>query len=243
VQNPRFSNHFLFSLSHILTKSLGLKVEIVSNGYEVKQTLLDNLVGNVDLFTVSLDGIKENHNLMRRNPQSYDDAINTIRRAANLGVTTGALMTLNKLNYRDIPEVSSLLEKMGKNIRFSVKMMIPPLANQSSDLTLSREDSKEVEYLCSHYKIQDHSFISRFGNHGNYSFFGCTGGKLDAVIDINGEVFGCLYHRKKNKGNTLKESFKDIWFRSNLQRISQKSSKCGECNNYKRCGGFCTLFK
>jgi len=214
-----------------------LKTEIVSNGYSLSPELLEQIKGKINSFTISIDGSEENHNLIRGNPNSYRNARASLKKLVDSGFPADSIMTVNKLNYQDI---ESLNETFGSIAPFSVKMMsIPTHRKHLEEISLSREEIDIVKETCFALGIPTQSFKVSFKEKGKYSFFGCPGGKIDAVVDVDGELFRCLYYRDVSIGNVFLESLKEVWDRNNKELVEEESNKCKECGFRGRCGGFC----
>lgn len=220
-------------------KSKGLKVELVSNGFNLPLELLKNLKGHVDSFCISIDGNEKTHNYLRRNNRSYKNAVESIRKLLKLGFQTEVVMSVNKLNYKQIPEVNKIIKGKGA---LTIKLMVP-FSKESTELILDKKNLQEIKEICKKEKISFTSFSACFKEAGEYSFFGCPGGKIDISIDVEGNVFKCVYARsnKDSLGNVYKEPFKKIWEKNNLLRLNEELKECKHCNFRNRCGGFCNI--
>jgi radical SAM protein with 4Fe4S-binding SPASM domain len=220
-------------------KSKDMQAEIVSNGYCIPDSLIKNLDKKVDLFCISIDGNRKTHNYLRANNQSYDLAVSSLKKLASTGFKTEVVMTLNKLNYKQIKHVQNLCKGISD---FYIKMFIPS-NNKNRELSLSRENLRDVKKICENLKIDNTSFAAGFGKQGEYSFFGCPMGKTNALIDINGNVFNCAYNRRDNNylGNVFGESFENIWSRNNKNILENLPKKCITCKFQSRCGGLCNV--
>ncbi|XVS65991.1 radical SAM protein [Actinosynnema sp. CA-299493] len=91
---------------------MGLLTEICTNGHAVARRRLPAMVGKLDKLRISLDGLRDAHDRIRK-PGSYDDAIETIEFAANLGFKVGVTLTVTSLNVNDLPELTELLADRG----------------------------------------------------------------------------------------------------------------------------------
>jgi len=220
-------------------KSKKMKVEIVSNGFNLQESLINELKGNIDSFCVSIDGDEGTHNYLRRNENSYSNAKESVKKVLRAGFQTEIVMSINKMNYKEISKVKKILGGKGK---LSIKLMIP-FSGESKKLLLKKKDIENIKNTCKKEKIQMNSFSVGFNECGKSSFFGCPGGKIDAVIDVDGNVFKCNYHRSKRNsmGNVYKESFKKIWKRNNDYILKNELTKCKCCDFRNRCGGFCDI--
>lgn len=91
---------------------MGLLTEICTNGHSVARRRLPAMVGKLDKLRISLDGLREAHDEIRK-PGSYDDAIETIEFAAGLGFKVGVTLTVTSLNVDDLPVLVEELADRG----------------------------------------------------------------------------------------------------------------------------------
>lgn len=92
-------------------RKLGMRVEICTNGYRIERRLAD-LVGDVDLLRVSMEGIGETNDALRK-AGSFDAALRTLDAARALGMATGVTMTVNAQNISDVVPLARVLEGRG----------------------------------------------------------------------------------------------------------------------------------
>ncbi len=91
--------------------SLGLTVEICTNGYRVGPRLRE-IAPCIDLLRVSLEGIGNTNDLIRRTG-SYDAALETLTLAKDLDMRTGATLTVNRYNIEEVADLARTLESLG----------------------------------------------------------------------------------------------------------------------------------
>ncbi|WP_433754681.1 radical SAM protein [Nocardia sp. CA-135398] len=91
--------------------TLGLDVEICSNGYRVGRTLRA-IAPCVDLLRISLEGVGTTNDHIRR-AGSYVAALESLELAKDLGVPTGATLTVNRYNIGEVVELAGILESLG----------------------------------------------------------------------------------------------------------------------------------
>jgi len=110
-------------------------------------------------------------------------------------------------------------------------------------LILSKGDIASIKNFCKFLEVPVNSFSAGFKEKGEYSFFGCPGGRLDALVDVDGNLFKCLYNRNNKRvlGNVFREPFKKIWNKNNENILKRESPECRNCEYRSRCGGFCDV--
>lgn len=101
-------------LHHILevAKQLGYApIEVCTNGYHITDRL-KNIIGLVDELRVSLDGLEDSHNTMRKS-DSFSEAIKTIKEAQNLGLFCSVTTTVTRQNITEIVDMCRMLLSIG----------------------------------------------------------------------------------------------------------------------------------
>ncbi|WP_181698894.1 radical SAM protein [Nocardia sp. GTS18] len=91
--------------------TLGLSVEICTNGYRIGPRLRE-IAPCIDLLRISLEGAGATNDRIRRDG-SYSAAIESIELARNLGVATGATLTVNRYNIDEVVELAQRLQTLG----------------------------------------------------------------------------------------------------------------------------------
>lgn len=90
----------------------GLYTVICTNGHHVVRRKLSYMVDKLDQLRVSLDGLREAHDSIRK-AGSYDDAVTTIEVAVALGVKVGVTLTVTSRNVGDLPQLVENLADLG----------------------------------------------------------------------------------------------------------------------------------
>nr|WP_237530616.1 radical SAM protein [Streptomyces sp. SID3212] len=89
-------------------QDLGLRVEICTNGYRIERRLRE-IAPNLDLLRVSLEGIGSTNDHIRKTG-SYQSALSALDLARQLGVRTGATMTVTSRNIGEVLPLARTLE-------------------------------------------------------------------------------------------------------------------------------------
>ncbi|MBJ6633860.1 radical SAM protein [Streptomyces sp. I5] len=92
-------------------EELGQRVEICTNGYRIERRLTE-IAGHLDLLRVSLEGVGSTNDGIRRQG-SYQSALNSLSLARDLGVPTGATMTVTSRNINEVLPLASVLAQLG----------------------------------------------------------------------------------------------------------------------------------
>ena len=222
------------------SKKSEFKNEVITNGYKISESTIEECSDLIDGVFISIDGKKETHNKIRQAPDSFESAIKTLKGFSERDVYTTIVMTLNKLNYGDVEEIYDIVSSFGARELFLKRMLPVGRGKEHNDLYLGGGVISELENRVK-IVLNDKTKVL-FGARcveptGAYTFFGCPGGRTQIVIDCDGEVYKCLYKKDPNSylGNIHNEPFRKIWNRNN-----ETLENC-DCTYSDRCGGLCEL--
>jgi heme d1 biosynthesis radical SAM protein NirJ len=103
----------IFDISH-RAKALGFYVGLSSNGTLITRDNIER-IGEVgyDYVGVSLDGMRETHDLFRRRQGAFEESLRGIRLCQDIGIKVGLRFTLTSDNARDLPELLKLMDDEG----------------------------------------------------------------------------------------------------------------------------------
>ena len=92
-------------------KALGFYVGLSSNGTLITTDNIRQIAEiGYDYVGVSLDGMRETHDLFRRRVGAFDESLHGIRLCRDAGIKVGLRFTLTRDNARDLPELLTLLD-------------------------------------------------------------------------------------------------------------------------------------
>ncbi|OII64932.1 radical SAM protein [Streptomyces sp. CC53] len=93
------------------SQELGMQVEVCTNGYRIESRLTE-VAPHLDLLRVSLEGLGETNDAIRR-PGGYLAALSTLNLARDLGVMTGATMTVTSRNIDEVLPLARTVQRFG----------------------------------------------------------------------------------------------------------------------------------
>ena len=232
----------------------GFRWGIVTNGYDytadVHKSLLDAGMGAI---TMSLDGLKENHNWLRDNNQSFDNAI----RALDLIVSSSRLnydvvTCVNQKNIEELEEMKAfLIERgtkawrlftvtpIGRAAGKDILRLTPKHLKRLMDFIVQARKEKQIDisFSCEAY-LGDYELKAR------NTYFFCRAGIQIASIFVDGSISACPnINRAFSQGNIYKDKFLDVWenkFEMMRDRRWTKTGICRTCKDYKNCLGGAT---
>ena len=89
---------------------------IVTSGIYSNENIysaINNLRNQSGKIQISLDGMKKTHNVIRGNPESFDKAINFIKKVTNMGVEVDVATTLFEQSFEEIEELICYVNELG----------------------------------------------------------------------------------------------------------------------------------
>lgn len=214
---------------------------VVTNGFLLDERRLQSLMASgMHSITVSLDGFEEQHNWIRRHPQSFEKATAAIRLLAQQeDILWDVVTCVNPRNYPNLKEFREYLVSLGVPAwrLFSIFPMGRAAGNpelQFSDeqfrglLDFIRDCREENTNALTHSRTNalTHSRTNAFinvsyaceGFLGEYEqkvrdhFFHCRSGVDVASIRCDGAISGCTSVRSHmDQGNIYKDDFWDVW--------------------------------
>jgi MoaA/NifB/PqqE/SkfB family radical SAM enzyme len=92
-------------------QELGLHVEICTNGYRIERRLTE-IAPHLDLLRISLEGNGATNDAIRKFG-SYQGALSALDHARDLGIPTGATMTVNARNIDEVLPLARTLQDHG----------------------------------------------------------------------------------------------------------------------------------
>jgi radical SAM protein with 4Fe4S-binding SPASM domain len=237
--------------------TMGLKFGFISNGLLPFEDFLQRVIGRYSPFAVglSIDGLKKNHNKIRRNDNSWTGLMQNISILQRIGIEICAVTTLNKMNFRELVQLSDFLNLIEVD-SWQLQLAMPSGRMKSQKhLLLQKNDFREicekVLSLRSLYPDLNIQCADCFGLAPENSirsdlWSGCTAGISSMAIDACGNIMPCL----SLQDGAERENFKarpiaQIWEDSPVFNINRKFSskeargKCIKCVYLDQCRGGC----
>ncbi len=233
---------------------LGFRWGMTSNGTLITEECARRLhETGMRTISISLDGLKEDHDWFRQCPGCYEKASEGIRNLLSEGGFSHVQIT-TVVYHRNIDSLPKMYEEFRKfGVRSWRVINIEPIGRAKDDpeLLLSPEELRkmidfirdkrfasemEVTFGCSHYLGDSYEREVRKW------YFLCNAGVYTASIDAAGNLLGCLDIPRLPEliqGNIKRDNLKDIWenryeiFRGDYR----KRGKCTDCEHYSHCAG------
>jgi Fe-coproporphyrin III synthase len=200
-----------------LLRGSGLKVWLLTSGLSLVKNARA-AAELLDAITVSLDGTNAETYQSIRGLDAFDNVCEGIKAAAALGLAPSVRVTVQRSNYRQLPEFVALTRQLGaRQVSFLAVDVANPHAfgrNEafSKDLTLSLEDLIEFDRVLSDMEEScaaefDSGFIAEspsklrrlfqyftaIQGRGSYPKVRCNAPEFSAVIGATGKVQPCFF--------------------------------------------------
>ena len=229
----------------------GFKWSMVSNGHLYdKQRHISLLNAGIGALTISLDGLKESHNWLRNNKNSFDKVVNAIELAVSSNRINFDIVTcVNQKNFTELEYLRKLL--ISKNVKAWRLFTIIPIgrAVDNSDLHLSDNQFLELmDFIQKNRKTKEidiifscEGYVGRYESDVRDASFFCRAGINIGSILIDGSISACPnIDRNFSQGNIYKDNFYDIWqnkFQPFRNREWTRIGQCESCREYIDCQG------
>lgn len=235
--------------------SLKMRWGLVSNGYSLsggKIEMLQNF--NVYSITISIDGPKNSHNWIRRNPNSFSKALNALTHISESNIPIKDVVTcVNPRNLNELNDVAKILADL-KGFSWRLFRIFPAgRASNNSDLQLTINQTGEmITWIESNRKKLSHKGVDlslscegwlpqKINRRVRNQPFFCRAGINIASILCDGTITGCSNNYSTfHEGNVLHDSFSFVWqnrFKKFRDRAWVKETTCGDCSHLSSCDG------
>jgi len=224
---------------------------LVSNGMLFDEQRLHSLIhSGMHSCTISLDGFEEDHNWMRQNPHSFENASRAIKLLIKEKRVVWDIVTcVNPRNIQRLEAFKEWLISLGvENWRcFTIVPM--GRAAQDPELQLSDEQFHEVMEFIKRTRAEGRIHVS----YGCEGFLGpyelqvrdhlyyCRAGIEVASILNDGSISGCTSIRSNlHQGNIYQDNLWDVWntkFQRYRDRNWTKKGLCSNCKLFRYCEG------
>lgn len=242
----------------------GVYTNIITNAYNLSDKHYDQLKrSGINQVAISIDGMEEVHNTIRRNSHSFEHVLKALDRLREEGYYTEAITTLTDLNFSNLEDMYNLF--VNKGVEIWQIQLASPMGNASENLKLLlepkkvplitkfiRDKNKEGKILVvagdslGYYDENEH-YIRGVDSNTKPEFYGCQAGKFVVGIDSIGNVKGCESLQSDDfiEGNLRERSLYDIWNDENAFAYNRKmtpsmlAGKCASCDRAEICAGGC----
>lgn len=206
----------------------GVRTKLVTNGTMFTPDTADKYFSlNPDSVAFSFDSpVKAEYESIRRGAD-FDSVVKNIKYASenSHGVEIKVHMTVNKKNYRSIPEMKRFCRKYG-------------LGLEIADVTYMYDFGTSTRNMSVREKLEDGKYSKRYRR--------CYLPWLSTYIDVEGNVFPCTDNLNWNLGSIYRKSMREIYNSEKMKKF-RMASVLGLNDNCVKCSawacGKCPVIK
>ena len=225
---------------------------VVTNGFLLDEERLRSLLASgMHSITVSLDGFEEQHNWIRRHPQSFEKATQAIKLLTHQKDLLWDIVTcVNPRSYPHLKEFKEYLVSLGVPAWRLFSIFPMGRAAHDPELQLTNEQFRGILDFIKECRESDsrinvsyacEGFLGEYEQRVRDHFFHCRSGVDVASIRCDGAISGCTSVRSHmDQGNIYKDDFWDVW-QSRFQVMRDHSwarkGQCKDCKVWRYCEG------
>jgi len=232
------------------TSKKPIKVEIMTNGYNIDDTFAKSLVAKgLVHVNISLDGAKEDsHDYLRGVSGSFKKAVNAIKMFKGLGIFVETTTVIHDKNRNEISEIINLCKRLGVD-HMKFVPIVPYKRGKKCDFVSSLDCYvNNIRNIFSAYNSSYNQLMRRNISkkiHNNI-IFRCGAGNGLLGVSSEGYVHPCNNIENIILGNIRNQSLIEIYNNSNNLRsmyeiLSINGSECEQCSILDYCGGGCVM--
>lgn len=236
-------------------RSLGFQWGMTSNGTLITPEIARRLIrAGLRSVSVSVDGLKENHEWFRQSPGSFEKTLEGIKYLLAAGGDICHVQITTVVNHHNYGELEAMYDAFTQvGVRSWRVINIEPIGRAKGDpeLMLTPEEYRgmfefiaqhrferdmEVCYGCSHFLgLEAEREVRKW-------YFLCNAGVYTASVMFSGDITACLDIERRPEliqGNIRKDRFLDVWKNKfEIYRTDyRKAGPCAECEYYNYCAG------
>lgn len=230
-------------------KDRGLRPCLISNGLILPQKI--GLLESLPLYSVgiSLDGLEDTHNHLRRNQESFMQAVESLRLLSEMFVDVYVISQINRLNFSDLEGLHGLIAGLDVD-GWQIQLTSGMGRAEELDIMLSREQVGRLQDFIigkrkGALKVYAGDDIGYY-RHDDFEFTGCRGGISVVGIEADGGVKPCLSMQKDGRfagGNIRRRPLKEIWHDPGFAAVNRNerelAGRCAACGRKSVCRGGC----
>ena len=233
--------------------SRGYPWGMVTNGLVLDAPLLRLLrQAGLHSLTVSLDGLEDDHNWMRRHKGSFagvERALKALVNEAHNGLVFDVVTCVNQRNFDTLPQIRDYLIQLG--VTAWRLYSIFPVGRAANDPLMQISDTQFRDLLRFIRQTRKEGIIrAAFGCEGFLGpfegdvrdhFFHCEAGITVGSVMADGAIAACASIRSDfNQGNIYQDDFWDVWqnrYHPHRDRTWMRTGECRDCRHWRHCEG------
>jgi MoaA/NifB/PqqE/SkfB family radical SAM enzyme len=131
-------------------KDVGSQVNLVSNGTLIRSARFDSVADRLTVIALSLDGLRERHNAVRRAPRQFDDVLQAAKHLRQSGKRFGIIHALTSESLDELEDLAALASDLGAEL-FQIHPFEPfGRGASASGMTALNEEERLDAFLIAH---------------------------------------------------------------------------------------------
>ena len=235
-----------------------IPVRMVTNGILLKENARKMADAGLTTVGISLDGLEETHDHIRKRPGLFKRIVSGIETALHEGIPVAVITAVNDMNIKELPSLHAFLQTLGIE-HWQVQPTFSIGRARSCNISLSNPTYIEMgEFISAHRMHCDGGEIGIVPADGvgyftkldsrEHPWKGCSAGISSCGITSDGHVKGCLSLPDTfNEGNLREKELWHIWFEENAFAYTRKfttndlNDNCRDCSYGYQCKGGCSV--
>lgn len=238
----------------------GVHTNIITNAYNLGEKQYQQLKDSgITQVAISVDGMEEIHNKIRRNPKSFYYVLKAMDRLKKEGYYLSVVTTVSNLNFDCLEEMYKLF--LDKGIEIWQLQVVSPMGNarENKEVLLSKDKMPLITKFIRDKNEEGKMLVLAGDNVGYFDenedfiragqgcFNGCPAGRYVVGLDSIGRVKGCesLQSDEFIEGNLRENTLDEIWNKEGAFSYNRNFStdmlggKCKDCDKAYFCKGGC----
>jgi radical SAM protein with 4Fe4S-binding SPASM domain len=237
-------------------QELGINTCILTHGYGYSEEDINRLqAAGISGAGISLDGLEETHDYIRRSRGSFASVMKTIRLMQDAKLAFNVITTVNAKNVSELPELfETLASEKVQNWRLQALIPMGRVKN-APELQMDEARFRELGlFIREHENKNDSDSLNIICSDGlQYitptlkPWLGCGAGIVTCGITADGKIKGCLSMPDELiEGDLRRKSLWEIWFNSDAFAYNRSftteslGSNCESCEKAMECKGGCS---
>lgn len=230
-----------------MLKDNSFKVGIVTNGTFIDKLKVLPKKNIPDAISISIDGLEKNHSFIRKSKSNFNQTIQGIKTAKELGVKIVSVPTcVYPENINELEELKKIIFENGAD-QWILRPVSPSgRAGDKTHYELSYIQIKDLliyvkENIEKGYEITVGSDLGYLGKLDSYiylsPYFSIIGWYSMSILP-NGDIKGFDELHLPVEGNIFNDNIDDIWFENfKYYRKPDITEECLSCQYFSRCRG------
>jgi radical SAM protein with 4Fe4S-binding SPASM domain len=236
-------------------KDLGISTSILTHGVGYsKENIAQFKKAGISGVGISLDGLENTHDYIRRKKGAFASVMNTIQLLQEAGLAFNVITTVNAKNIGELQALHKKLE-LARIRDWRLQVIIPMgRVKEAPELQISETDFKKLGlFIQQQNSNQDQDSLKIICSDGlqyiipaDKPWRGCGAGIVTCGITADGKVKGCLSMPDELiEGDLRRNSLWDIWFHPDSFSYNRFTNKdpgpnCSSCDKVEDCKGGCS---